>query len=147
MKDMQFWVVMLAAGSLYWNYLLCKKLKVVEIERQNEYKVYLFKGAKMADDYEALEKNKNKKIKELEEKCEFFKGISERKIKKVDKLTEIRDDLEEKYSNLEWGYDELMNSYKKMDKELYYWRLITAPKPLRKNQFLFYNKNKAIGLR
>ena len=48
---------------------------------------------------------------------------------------------------LEWAYDELLNSYKKMDKELYYWRLATAPKPLRKNQFLFYNKNKAIGLR
>lgn len=125
MKDMQFWVVMLAAGSLYWNYLLCKKLKAVEV----------------------AEKNKNKEIEKLKKSCEFFKGISERKIRRVDKLTEKLDDLGWKYNNLEWAYDELMNSYKKMDKELYYWRLITAPKPLRKNQFLFYNKNKTIGLR
>lgn len=147
MKDMQFWVIILAAGSLYWNYLLCKKLKVVEVARQDDYKIYLSQGNKRVDDYKTLEKNKNKEIEEWKETCKFFKGISEKKIRRVDKLTEIRDDLEEKYSNLEWAYDELLNSYKKIDKELYYWRLITAPKPIRKNQFLFYNKNKAIGLR
>lgn len=147
MKDMQFWVVMLAAGSLYWNYLLCKKLKVIEVARQDDYKIYLSQSNEIAKYYLDLEKNKNKEIEELKETCKFFKGISERKIRRVDKLTEKLDDLGWKYSNLEWAYDELMNSYKKMDKELYYWRLITAPKPLKKNKFLFYNKNKTIGLR
>lgn len=138
MKDIQFWIVMLAAGSLYCNYLLYKRLNVVEIERQNDYKVYLSKGVKMADDYETLEKNKNKKIKELEEKCEFFKGISERKIRRVDKLTEIRDDLEEKYSNLEWAYDILTEAYNQNALDLYFWNLLL--KADRETRRRFINK-------
>lgn len=146
MKDIQFWIIMLAAGSLYWNYLLCKKLKVVEIERQNDYKVYLSKGVKMVDDYEALEKNKNKKIKELEEKCEFFKGISERKIKRVDKLTEIRDDLEEKYSNLEWAYDILLEAYNQNALDLHFWNLLLTADRETKRKFIRTGKYKVYSL-
>lgn len=115
MNDLQFWIVMLAAGSLYCNYLLCKKLKVVENIREDNYKVYL-------------------------SKCKEMSNRDEYKDKKIE-------ELEEKYNNLEMAYDELIKGYKEIDKQLYYWRLLTAPKPLKKNKFFIYNKNKAIGLR
>lgn len=110
MSDMQFVIVMLAAGSLYCNHLLYKRLKAVELAKQNNYKVYLTK-CEIIKNYENLEEDKNKEIKELEEKCKFFKGISERKIRRVDKLTEKLDDLGWKYSDLEWAYEILTKAY------------------------------------
>lgn len=94
-----------------------------------------------------LQKNHKSIIEKQDEK---YKALELKHQSQVD----VNENLYKSYKNkekelfyLEWAYDELMNSYKKMDKELYYWRLITAPKPLKKNQFLFYNKNKTIGLR
>lgn len=146
MEDIQVWVVILAAGSLYWNYLLCKKLKIAEVARQDDYKVYLFQGNKMVEDYNTLEKNKNKEIEELKETCEFFKGISERKIRRVDKLTEIRDDIEEKYSNLEWAYDILTEAYNQNALDLYFWNLLLKADRETRRKFIRTGKYKVYSL-
>lgn len=116
---------------------------------------------KMYDKNADLELDIADKIKVNEELQKDYKSIMEKQDEKYNALElkhqsqiDVNESLYKSYKSkekelfyLEWAYDELLNSYKKMDKELYYWRLITAPKPLRKNQFLFYNKNKAIGLR
>ncbi|MGL5280134.1 MAG: hypothetical protein ACRC8M_13890 [Cetobacterium sp.] len=95
---------------------------------------------KIQEKYKNIIKKQNTYYKELESKHETQLEINENLYKSFK-------NKEKELFYLEWAYDELINSYKKMDKELYYWRLITAPKPLKKNQFLFYNKNKTIGLR
>lgn len=146
MKDIQFWIIMLGAGSLYCNYLLCKKLKIVESARQNDYKVYLSKCNELSNEYENLEKNKNKKLQELEEKFEFLQGVSERKIKRVDKLTEIRDDLEEKYRNLEWAYDILTEAYNQNALDLYFWNLLLKADRETKRKFIRTGKYKVYNL-